>query len=235
MATCPACGADVEESASECPACSEPIEAAEPLDGETAEEVPANWVLVFDGRGHQLQMMHEALQHAGIPVVRDYAQKLESGVSWTVANPELFNYYRLYVPPDVYQRRRDEIAAFVNAVTGAGGANPMAEAEAEEDYDVRACPACCVYFHDTYTACPGCGAELVPAVEIFEAGQLEPDTVIVATGDEPTLRPLRNAFQAKGFTADLIEMEGWPVLAVELPWGELTDRTSEVEHVLRGE
>ena len=77
---------------------------------------------------------------------------------------------------------------------------------AEEGFDVRACPSCGFFFHDTYIACPGCAAELVPAVEVFEDGQLEPDRVIVCHGEPEEMDWLGGELRKAGFDAESFEV-----------------------------
>jgi len=110
--------------------------------------------------------------------------------------------------------------------------NPNAELEAEEDYDVRGCPACLLYFHDTYQNCPGCGAELLPAVDCFEEGQTAPDRVIVGHGSDAEVKDVAARLTAVGLDAQASAVEDWPVSVVDVPWTELTDRTAEVETTL---
>lgn len=140
--------------------------------------------------------------------------------------------YRLLVPEAVLEQKRELVDSAVRSATP-GGLQEDADAirEAEEDYDVRACPACLLYFHDCFAACPGCGAGLVPAVEIFEEGQAEPDRVIVFDGPAEASKALAERLREARFNAEAFEVEGWAVTAVDLPWRELTDRTVEAEQL----
>ena len=144
--------------------------------------------------------------------------------------------YELRVPAAYAETHRDQIEEAIRSSSWEGGPalNEAAEAEAEEDYDVRACPACVLYFHQNFAACPGCGSELVPAVEVFEEGQAEPDRVIVAAGPVEHAKAVGERLKAAGFTAEAFEVDGWAVAAVDLPWRELTDRTREAEGLLAG-
>ncbi|HEU4752235.1 MAG TPA: hypothetical protein VFU47_03930, partial [Armatimonadota bacterium] len=113
-----------------------------------------------------------------------------------------------------------------------GEADDEAMAAAEEDFDVRGCPECGLYFHDLFTICPGCDAELIPAVELFSDGQLEPDRVVVAAGLDLPMKDLAERLKSAGFDAEAFGVEEWLVAAVDVPWRELTARTRELEPLL---
>lgn len=110
--------------------------------------------------------------------------------------------------------------------------DPSTVAEAEAGYEVRACPACAFYFNQTFSACPGCGVALVPAVEVFNEGQAEPDRVIVGVGSGSAVRALRDRLNDGGFAAEAFHVEGWLIAAADLPWRELTRRTAEAETIV---
>jgi hypothetical protein len=141
--------------------------------------------------------------------------------------PEL-GLHSLAIPREEHEARREEVEALVGA--GGGPAeNRAAALEAEEDYDVRGCPSCLLYFHENYQHCPGCGAELLPAVECFEEGQTAPDRVIVGHGTDAEAKELEARLRAAGLDAQASAVEDWPVSVVDVSWQELTDRTAEVE------
>ena len=87
--------------------------------------------------------------------------------------------------------------------------------------------------HKAYTECPGGDWVLVPAVEILEEGQLEPDDVVVADGPVEEMTALTARLQDAGFNPTIATPEGWPMTLVTLPWGELTDRTVEAEAIFQ--
>jgi hypothetical protein len=193
-----------------------------------------DWVRVYTGPGRVAEIVESTLRTAGIDVVRLPGENLELFPYAFARGAEHLAFYTLAVAPQDYERRRAEITAAVEAAGGAGEAGADAVAEAEEDYDVRACPKCLLYFHDSYSVCPGCGAELVPAVECLAPGQLEPDRVIVSHGTEAGTKSVAGELRRAGFDAQATAVEDWTVAAVDLPWRELTDRTAEAESVLRG-
>jgi hypothetical protein len=130
-----------------------------------------------------------------------------------------------------FEARQAEVEAIVGAAQPTTEI-PDAVLEAEEDYDVRGCPSCLLFFHENYAHCPGCQTELVPAVECFEEGQAEPDRVIVGHGTQDQVKALEQRLRAVGLDAQTFEVEDWPVDVVDLSWAELTDRTAEAEVAL---
>ncbi|MFN3651605.1 MAG: hypothetical protein ACK47B_18670 [Armatimonadota bacterium] len=230
MTYCPECGAAFSNWTENCPDCDVPLE----QDAEAA--VPqAEWVRVYTGAGQPLRVVEGNLKAMGIPVVRLPGEGLSQYPFTTIGMADETLLWSLAVPADVHRTRADLVGMAVTAAQSVRDGDEEAIAEAEEDYDVRGCPECLLFFHDTYEACPGCGQALVPAVEIFEEGQLEPDRVVVGHGTAEKAKALAQRLEAAGFGAEAFEMEGWSVAAVELPWGELTTRTAQAEAVLNGE
>lgn len=226
MPFCPDCRAEYRDGFTRCADCD--VDLVPDLDG-----VPNldGWVGVYTGPEASVRLVEMRLKAFGIPSQRLPGPHAAGAMS-EFYTPHLAG-YQLLVPGGAAERQADRIAEAVRsgAAPGAADEDPAAMAEAEEDYDVRACPACALYFHDNYAACPGCGAPLVPAVEIFEAGQAEPDRVIIADGDPAAARALSARLREAGFAAEAFEVEGWPVAAVDLPWSELIDRTAEAEQL----
>src|SRR5688572_13954518 len=224
MPVCPSCGSELE--AGRCPACSAPP-GGEPAGSE-------RWMRVYTGPGRVVDMVETTLRLSGISVVRLPGERAEVFPNANAHGTEHLAIHTLAVPAEQYDARWPQIDA---AIMAAGGGDPEpdtdAMAEAEEDYDVRACPRCVLYLHETYSECPGCGTELVPAVECFVAGQLEPDRVIVSHGTVEAAKALADELRQAGFNAEAFEVEDWPVAVVDLPWRELTERTAEAERLFR--
>lgn len=228
MPFCPTCGAAYRTRLPECPTCH--VELSDTPDEATVPSAQPAWITVYSGHGVQLRQVEEGLRQQGFVVARLHVE----AEPFNPVPPHRGSdaaYYRLTIPEDQYLARQQEVHTLV-AAAGGMEEDPDAVREAEEDYDVRACPQCLLYFHENYSACPGCEAELVPAVECFVDGQAEPDRVIVGHGTEAAVKELAARLQTDGFDAQAFEVEGWTVDVVDLPWGELTDRTAEIETVL---
>ena len=198
-----------------------------PADGEV------EWVTVYTGSGPTLSLIRSELEALGLTVVR-LPSDVGEGPDVGVFSAESV-VYRLNVPIDQYQAQEEAVYNVLDAITSADdAANLAAQAEAEQDYDVRGCPTCCRFFHDTYVTCPGDDRELVPAVECFAEGQLEPDVVVVAHGEPPDgAAPAVARLEEAGLHPRVEQPAGWPVIIVALPWGELTDQAEAVEAALR--
>lgn len=199
----------------------------------SGREVAPGWVSVYFGPLEALRLIESRLQALEIPYQRLAGQNSlgEGGVE--IHSPLMLE-FRLVVPTSVLQERRGDIEAAIlqGGWDGTSAGDLAAIAEAEEDYDVRACPACLLYLHEVFSHCPGCGARLVPAVEIFEEGQAEPDRVIMRVGPPEEVKGRSRILEAAGFHAEAFEVDGWAVAAVDLPWRELLDRTREAERLL---
>lgn len=234
MPFCSTCRAEYQPGVSRCSDCDVDLTDALPPSDEYPEKPSGTpWVDIFTGRAILAEALEGLLNGVGISTVRAANRHMPNWPPFTedvVGNGLIW--LTVSVPEDQYQIRRAEIDAAVAEVTGGAEADPEAAAEAEEDYDVRACPACVLYFHETFSACPGCGAELLPAVEVFAEGQMEPDRVIVAAGDAAAMKALASRYETAGFAAQAVAVDGWSVAAVDLPWLELTERTAEAEAVL---
>lgn len=228
MPFCPNCGAAYRAALPECPACHVALRDTPP--DETAPAVAATWITVYKGCGIQLRLAEERLRSQGFSVTRLHADSAQYNSRPLHLGSDLV-LYKLSIPDDQYLRRRQEVEALLAAGSGSEE-DPAAILQAEEDYDVRGCPRCLLYFHENYAVCPGCEAELVPAVECFEDGQAEPDRVIVGHGNEAAVTSLAARLQEADFDAQAFEVEGWTVAGVDLPWSELTDRTAEAEIIL---
>lgn len=197
-------------------------------------EPAGNWLPLYTGAGPTLGLVQTELETLGLTVVRlpfEVGAGPEVGVLGTTETAV----YTLSAPADQVAAHTTEIDSVLDAITGRDDeANSAAQAEAEQDYDVRGCPTCARFFHDTYVACPGDDTELVPAVDCFTEGQLEPDVVIVAHGEPPDgAAPVVMRLEAAGLHPRSETPPGWPVVIVALPWGELTDQTEAVEAALR--
>jgi hypothetical protein len=196
-------------------------------------ERQGSWVEIYTGHGVTLRQIESALEARGFAVARLRVPGLFDHHRASTSAPEQIE-YTLSIPLEEYRGREEEIRSVIAAATGTAPSDLEALQEAEEDYDVRACPACLLFLHETFDACPGCGALPVPAVEVFEAGTTAPDRVIVATGAAAEMKRLSERFQEAGFGAEAFEVEEWPVAAVDLSWDELTERTADAEALLRG-
>lgn len=233
MPFCPTCGAEYQPGVARCSDCDVPLTDAPPAPEYPAVASDTPWVDVYTGQGVLAEALESLLNTAGITTVKAVNRLMPSVPQ--ISSPTIgqaLAWLTLSVPEDQYTARRGEIEAAVAEVTGGAAANAEAVAEAEEDYDVRGCPTCVLYFHENFSACPGCGTALLPAVEIFAEGQAEPDRVIVAAGDESAMKALAGRYAAAGFGAQAVAVDGWAVAAVDLSWAELTGRTAEAEAIL---
>jgi hypothetical protein len=233
MPYCPTCRAEHRPGFTRCAECD--VELVDALPAEAAPDDEAGeWVNVYTGVSRAAEMVEANLASLGIPSARLPGEALETFPIGVMGSPNEFSLWTVSVPQSAHAGRREQIERAVSlGRLAAGEEDPEAAAQAEEDYDVRACPSCVLYFHDNYTACPGCGAELVPAVECFEDGQTAPDRVVVAHGPQEAMKALAARFQAARFQAEASEVEDWPVTITDLPWDELTGRTAEAEAILR--
>jgi len=228
MPTCPSCGAGNEEAAVLCRSCG--VSISPPIAGATDQ---GDWVEVFSGRGPALRGLEEELERRGITTIRMPAQvgaAFEVGIFGTDEG----SIYLLQVPRDQFEARSAEIEAAVEEFAGTDAGDPAAQAEAEQDYDVRGCPDCGLFFHDNYAECPNTATPLVPAVEVFGAGQLEPEWVVVRDGSETEMRDVAAQFETSLFKARLRTPPGWTRSVVEISWAGLMDRTAEAETIIRG-
>ena len=195
----------------------------------------SEWVRVYTGVGARLLAVEDALRRAGFSPAR-LNESVNMLPVWMAATPA-FGDQSLLIPKELCEARWDELQRLIPELSDVAAredvsGNPELAAEAEREFDVRGCPNCGLFLNDSYARCPGCGTELVPAVEIFAEGQLEPDRVIVADGPAPAMIELREHLQSAGFTPEAFEVEGWTTDAVDLPWQELIGRTADVENVL---
>jgi uncharacterized OB-fold protein len=235
MPFCPACRSEYRAGFTQCSDCGAELVDELPV-SETAEAEPGHddWVVVYEGTAGSLKVIENRLRAMLIPCVTLPAAAQPMGALAEYDTPHLV-VSRLLVPPEIYdlQQRAIEMAV-VTGSAEAGEVDVAVIQEASEDYDVRACPQCVYYFHDSYLTCPGCGAELLPAVEVFEEGQIEPDRVVVYSGPEADAQEVAGRLQAAGFAAEAFGVEDWPVFAADLPWRELINRTTDAEAVLAG-
>jgi len=192
-----------------------------------------DWVTIYTGRGPVLEALEQSLTDRGITVVRQEYPELGGQFEVGIFGTGSASNYNLAVPADEYESRHDEIDAALQEIAGSGEGDLAAQVQAEEDYDVRGCPACRLFFHDNYAACPHDGTELVPAVDCFGPGQMSPDVVIVGHG--AAAEPIAQRLDAAGFTAGLVSPPGWNDTVVSLPWAELIGRTSEAEAAIAGQ
>lgn len=227
MLICPSCGATHREGFTECATCRvllvEESQASSP-------QPPGEWVEIFRGVGVRTRSVEESLVQAGFQVVRLPGESVEVFPIEASRGPEL-GMHTLAIPRAEHEARRDEVESLVGAGRTRAD-NRAAALEAEEDYDVRGCPACLLYFHENYQHCPGCGAELLPAVDCFEEGQTAPDRVIIGHGTDPEVKELEARLKTAGLDAQASAVEDWPVSVVDVSWEELTDRTAEVEQAI---
>jgi hypothetical protein len=230
MPYCPSCNAEYRAGFTECADCRVPLTATM-----TETQVPAtgDWVPVYTGKGLELAAIEENLKRRGFAVVRGPVEQSGVSIPVGVLGTNAAALYTLAVPASQAETRGGELERAIAEVSGAAPGDPEAMAEAEQDYDVRGCPACGRFFHDNYAACPGDREPLVPAVEVFEEGQLEPERVIVGDGPEPQAQELAERLRAAGFDARAGTPGGWPTALVDLPWSELTARTEAAEAALR--
>jgi hypothetical protein len=223
MPFCPSCRTEYREGFVECADCKVPlVEHPGPPD--------ELWVDVYTGRGVALRAVEDELERLGIPVARGHSDILGATFDVGIFGTTEMTPYVLSVPQSAYQERRAEIEAAVAVAEAKEPVDPTAEAEAEEDYYVMACPVCVRYFHQPPPACPGCGAALVPAVECFAEGQAAPDAVIVGYGEESG--PLFARLEQADFHPVAVRPPGWDRTAVELPWSEVREQTAELDTLL---
>lgn len=229
MPFCPTCRTEYRDGFSRCADCDLELVAALPAD-ETYSA--PDWVPVHSGPDASVRVIEMRLRAFGIPTERVPARP-DLGALSEFHTPHLAG-YQVLVPVEHTEQSRELIDEAIRSSSWEGGPTEDAEAVAQayEDYDVRACPECRLFFHEPFSVCPGCGTELVPAVEAFSQGQAEPDRVIVAVGLSDGIKALRDRLAEAGFGAEAFEVEGWPVAAVDLPWRELTDRTADAECLL---
>lgn len=227
MPYCPACEAEYKPGVTRCPDCDVELVAALPPAPPALS--PSDWVVVCKEKGSILDGIEDALTKRGIRVVRGEAEapgfNQPVGIFGTTAGA----LYTLSVPVDELAARRDEIEAVIAELTGAEPGDAAAQAEAEQDYDVRGCPDCRLFYHDNYAACPLTGTALVPAVEIFAADQLEPDIVVLADGSPEALQGAAARLQAGGLHPQVLQPAGPAVSLLAVPWLELTEQTEAVE------
>jgi predicted amidophosphoribosyltransferase len=232
MPFCPQCGTEYRPGFTTCADCEVALTDSppEPSAVEQPEEQEADWVSIYTGTGRPVDLIESMLQGNGLPVVRLPGESAEVFPIALAHGAEHLVLHTLAVPAEVYERHRAMIDGAINAAgVAVGEEDEAARAEAEQDFDVRGCPECGLYFHDFFTACPGCGTELVPAVELFTDAQAEPDRVIVAAGLDLPMKDLGERLKAAGFDAEAFSVEEWLVAAVDVPWRELTERTTELE------
>ena len=228
MPYCPECGTEYREGFTTCRDCDVALTDTPPPADTQDEPEEEEWTPVYTGRGVLLDVLDERLKALEIRTVRT---AFEQGGSEAVFGTQT-SIYTLLVPKEVHQERREEIEEVVASANREYQESGTAATEAEQDYDVRGCLECGLYFHDVFEVCPGCEAPLVPAVELFSDDQLEPDRVIVAAGLDLPMKDLAERLQKAGFDAEAFSVEEWLVAAVDVPWGELTGRTEELEPLL---
>jgi hypothetical protein len=197
---------------------------------DTSAQTSDEWVPVFTGRGVALHLVEEVLRSRGISVV--HLPSDEAGAfSLGVVGAEGFREFTLAVPSADAEARRSEIQAAIDETLEAGGADLSAVAEAEQDYDVRACPSCRRFFAQRFGACPGTGEELVPGVECLDPDRSEPATMVVGAGSAAVVREALARLQAAGITAAAEHPAGWTVSLVSVPWSDWLERGAEAEHL----
>ncbi len=249
MPFCPNCETEYRPGFTTCAECRVPlVPELEPRAAEAAGEsgetaaggAPTAWVKVHTGLPAVVERIEAILEGMHVP----YARLPEEG-----AGPEedagsdpargirqigpAASLWAVAVPVEVYERFDEAIDRAVHAGRlAAGDIDEQAAAHAEEGYDVRGCPTCRFFFSEEYEVCPGDDVDLVPAVEIFEDGQLTPDRVIVADGDGAAIDAVAVALKSAGFDAESFEVDGWAVTAVDVAWADLSQRAAEVEAVL---
>ena len=242
MPFCPTCKTEYRPGFHTCAECrialvDELEPEAEPEEPEADEQGPTperEWYKIYTGVTAVVERIEAYLESMHVPFVRLPGESVELAPVGRVRHigPDL-TLWAVAVPADLYEQFQDQIDRAVHAGRlAAGDADEDAEAHAEEMYDVRGCPECAFFFSEAYAVCPGCGVELVPAVEIFEDGQFEPDRVIIADGDGPEADALTVRLKEAGFDAESFEVDGWDVSAVDLPWSELSTREAEIEELL---
>lgn len=231
MPVCPSCSAEIEAGATICAACGAVLAGATPA----VEVADPSWVQVYTGTGVALRMVQDELERLGIPVASGHSDIIgEPDVLGALAVPDVMH-YTLAVPPDVYTERREEIDGVVGAASATEPVDPAAVAEAEEDYNIQACPSCLRYFHQPPPTCPGSGEPLVPAVECFTEGQTAPERVVVRWGPQPEMEALQATLTAAGFEAVVDTLWGPERASVEVAWHQVADRTRELDSLVSGE
>lgn len=241
MPFCPTCKTEYRPGFNTCAECRIPLvdelePEAEPDQPEAEAQEPAperEWYKIYTGVTAVVERVEAYLESMHVPFVRLPGEMTELFPSRTGVGSANLRLYTVAVPTELYEQFQDQIDRAVHAGRlSAGDTDEDAEAQAEEMYDVRGCPECSFFFSEAYAVCPGCGVELVPAVEIFEDGQFEPDRVIVADGDGSDADALTVRLKEAGFDAESFEVDGWDISAVDLPWSELSTREVEIEELL---
>ena len=232
MATCPSCGAVHQDDDLECPACRAALNPEEnPDPGKERPDAGSGlWQPIFTGHGAQLGLLTGELKGMGVTVVRNPYPGVGATFEVGIFGTDEVSNYTLSVPQEEYAARYEEIESAVASITQTRSGDPRAMAEAEEDFDVRACPVCRRFFHECYSTCPAHSAALVPAVECFREGQLEPDRVIVSHA--AAAGPAAESLAAAGFEARTETLPKSTVTVVDIPWRALIDRTSEAKAAL---
>lgn len=194
----------------------------------------AEWLAVYSGSGPQLSFVESELVALGLPVLRVPPEDVGNPEVGVFGSRELA-IYELRVPQAELASRGQEVAALLASLKADTAESLSAQAEAEQDYDVRACPTCRVFFHDFFAMCPNDGATLVPAVECLPAGVSEPQSVVLAVGEEAELQAPEARLRAAGLTPAVTRPQGWSQAALTLPWTELVAETVAAEAAVRGE
>ncbi len=194
--------------------------------------VATEWTPVYTGFGTELHLVEQELALREVVFVR-----LEGGSAGPygfgpLGSQELSE-YTLVVPADQYAAQREDIEAVLASVQLDSAGDPAAQAEAEQDFDVRACLACRYFLHDFFSSCPECGAELVPGVELLRPEQTEPARVVVAAGTGVAMEALDRRLREAGIGSDVEETRTGAVVLTSVPWGELLERTAELEALVR--
>lgn len=230
MPVCPSCSAEVEAGASVCPTCGAAVGGEAPA----VEVADPSWVQVYTGTGVALRMVRDELERLGIPVASGHSDIIgDPDVLGALAVPDIMH-YTLAVPPDLYAERREEIDGVVGAAADTEPADPQAMADAEEDYNIQACPSCMRYFHLPPPTCPGSGEPLVPAVDCFAEGQTAPERVVVRWGPQAEMEALQAKLAGAGFEAVVDTVWGPNLTAVEVAWHQVADRTGEIDAMVSG-
>lgn len=143
--------------------------------------------------------------------------------------------FRLVMPRTQFEASRETVQDIIRS--GGWDGAPTAAYDAgfgpDGPPEVLACPECRLLLIAAFPLCPGCGAELTPALEIFEPEQFAPDRVIVAAGDPDEMRDAERRLKAAGFHPEAFDVEGWKPAAVDLAWSELLERNDEIASLVQ--
>lgn len=196
-------------------------------------EPAPGWVTVYSGPIEALRLIESRLAGLGFTFQRLSAPHNLGGGS-VMPESTLMLEFHLAMPRAEFEASRETVLEIIRS----GGWDDTASEtdpgfESDAVPEVLACPECRLFLIAAFPLCPGCGAELTPALEIFEPEQFAPDRVIVAAGDPDEMRDAERRLKAAGFHPEAFDVEGWKPAAVDLAWSELLERNDEIASLVQ--